>query len=338
MSAERPSPQHTAGPARDATEHEPLEPTGERLLPDAEDGSLVLAEHLVRYRLAAHLARGRSVLDVACGEGYGSAMLQAAGARSVVGIDLDSAAVAHARRRHGVDAREGDIAMLPFDDDTFELAVSFETIEHVADPQRALDELRRVLAPGGVLVASTPNCNEYLENNPFHLVELTLDEFAAALSARFEHVEMRYQQTFLTTAVLGEPALRSDDCDERLSVAFTKLVAVAPERALYGVAACSDEPIPDLGADVAIASDIHEAHRQDEHTRAWIERALFDERLAEDARRTSEHHALRAAVAEGRADSLERMLAGMKRSISWRVTRPLRGVKALVRGARRSGG
>ncbi|MDP1850301.1 MAG: class I SAM-dependent methyltransferase [Solirubrobacteraceae bacterium] len=168
-----------------------LEATGERLIPEAYAGSVVLAEHLARYRFAARLARGRDVLDAACGEGYGSAMLAAAGASTVVGIDIDAATVAHARATHGVDVRQGDVSRLPFDDVTFGLVVSFETIEHVAEPERALDEFRRVLAPGGLLVVSTPNADEYLEDNPYHEHELTMAQFAQALDARFPHVEMR---------------------------------------------------------------------------------------------------------------------------------------------------
>ncbi|MDP1850210.1 MAG: class I SAM-dependent methyltransferase, partial [Solirubrobacteraceae bacterium] len=134
------------GPDDPAAQAAGLEATGERLIPEAYAGSVVLAEHLARYRLAARLAPGRDVLDAACGEGYGSAMLAAAGAASVVGIDIDAATVAHARERHGIDARQGDVGRLPFDDATFGLVVSFETIEHVAEPERALDEFRRVLA------------------------------------------------------------------------------------------------------------------------------------------------------------------------------------------------
>ncbi|MGH2898589.1 MAG: class I SAM-dependent methyltransferase, partial [Solirubrobacteraceae bacterium] len=168
MASDEPTPADGAAAAQDAAATSGLEATGERLIPEAFAGSLVLAEHLARYRFAARLARGRAVLDAACGEGYGSAMLAAAGAASVVGIDIDAETVAHARATHGIDAREGDVGRLPCEDASFDLVVSFETIEHVAEPERALDEFRRVLSPGGILVVSTPNGDEYLEDNPYH--------------------------------------------------------------------------------------------------------------------------------------------------------------------------
>ena len=127
----------------------PLEATGERLVPEAFAGELVLAEHLARYLLAARLAPGRRVLDAASGEGYGTAMLAASGAENVIGVDVDAATVAHARGRYGLDFRVGDVSELPFADGEFDLVVSFETIEHVADPEHALSEFARVLGDQG---------------------------------------------------------------------------------------------------------------------------------------------------------------------------------------------
>ena len=310
-----------------------LEATGERLIPEAFAGSLVLAEHLARYRLAARLARGRDVLDAACGEGYGSAMLAAADAASVVGIDIDPAAVAHARGAHGIDVREGDVAELPFDDATFDLVVSFETIEHVAEPELALDEFRRVLSPGGILVVSTPNADEYLEDNPYHQRELTLTQFVDALDGRFATVELRYQQTFLTTAVLRESSLGSDDA-RPLDVEFGKVAGVVPERALYGIALCSDGPIPSAGGDVVIASDVHEAHSLAELLRAWTERAQNAESIQRDweARATVAEQVradLEARVAhlEHQNEDLAEKLEVVYASTSWKVTRPLRAMR-----------
>ena len=120
-----------------------LEATGERLVPELQHGELVHAEHLARYRLAAELADSRRVLDAACGEGYGTSMLAASGARSATGIDLDEHAVAHAQAAYPrAKFVTGDVRRLPFDDSTFDLVVSFETIEHVRDPQCGLGRVR----------------------------------------------------------------------------------------------------------------------------------------------------------------------------------------------------
>ena len=125
-----------------------LTATGERLIPELQQGELVHAEHLARYRLAARFARDRRVLDAACGEGYGAGILAAAGAKSVTGVDIDPVTVAHARQRYGLQFERADIAELPYPDDGFDLVVSFETIEHVRDAARVLEEYRRVLSDG----------------------------------------------------------------------------------------------------------------------------------------------------------------------------------------------
>ena len=115
-----------------------------------------LQDHLERYAFAAKYARGRRVLDIACGTGYGSAHLREAGAARVIGVDISPAAVEEAKRAYGPDYRLGSI--LDFDDGVpFDLIVSFETIEHVEDYRGALANLRRLLVPAGTLVLSTPN-------------------------------------------------------------------------------------------------------------------------------------------------------------------------------------
>lgn len=120
----------------------------ERLVPDdAVEASL--QEHLARYRFARARVRGR-VLDVACGTGYGTALLGA------VGADLSLAALRYAARRHPAPYVAGDALRLPFGR-AFDAVVSFETVEHVDDPERFVAECARVLRPGGTFIVSTPN-------------------------------------------------------------------------------------------------------------------------------------------------------------------------------------
>jgi 2-polyprenyl-3-methyl-5-hydroxy-6-metoxy-1,4-benzoquinol methylase len=284
-----------------------LESTGERLVPAASRGELVHAEHLARYRLAARLAGGRRVLDAACGEGYGSALLAAAGAAEVVGIDVDAATVDHARAAYGLDFRVSDVAQLPFADGEFGLVVSFETIEHVAEPERALDELARVTADDGVLVISTPNAAEYLIDNPFHRHEYDTGQFEHALGTRFPHVAALYQQNFVASAILDAPRLAVEDGTVGLEV--SKIAAMAPERALYLIAICGRRPLPQLEGDVAVLADIHEAHELARQVRGWQERAFEAERQNAELRWTLD-------------------------STAWRLIQPLRRLGASIRGPR----
>jgi SAM-dependent methyltransferase len=144
-------------------------------------------EHLARYRWAAGLLSG-DVLDAACGTGFGSAILAGGGAR-VVGIDRDGPAVAIARRRApGARFEVAPIPPLPFGDAGFDGAVSFETLEHIADDAGFLSELHRVLRPGGRLLLSTPNRAMSSPNlprppNPFHVREYLLPELLALIEA-----------------------------------------------------------------------------------------------------------------------------------------------------------
>jgi 2-polyprenyl-3-methyl-5-hydroxy-6-metoxy-1,4-benzoquinol methylase len=163
----------------------------------AFSGEEVFWEHVQRYRFAAGFVSGCDVLDIACGEGYGSAGLVRAGARSLVGVDISPDAVAHARAHHGIDARVGSAEEMPLGDCCVDVVTSFETIEHIAHPQTFIDECARVLRPNGTLVISTPNAGIYQQvtpRNPFHCSEMNPDEFNRMLSSRFGSVRLHSQR------------------------------------------------------------------------------------------------------------------------------------------------
>lgn len=132
--------------------------TGEFFVPGASPERLN-ADHLNRYRFATDYASAAArALDIACGTGYGSAILKDAGAGSVTGVDLSVEALGHAQKhfgREGVTFTTGDIT--EFDAEPFDLITCFETIEHVADAAAALTNLRRLLREGGTLLISSPN-------------------------------------------------------------------------------------------------------------------------------------------------------------------------------------
>lgn len=121
----------------------------------------ITRHHLERYAFAAARAEER-ILDAACGTGYGSRVLLDGGRGPVTGVDIEPEALALARRHYpGPNYTMADVTDLPFADASFGTVVSLETLEHLEEPEAALAEFRRVLAPQGLLIASVPNENVY---------------------------------------------------------------------------------------------------------------------------------------------------------------------------------
>jgi SAM-dependent methyltransferase len=182
-----------------ASEKAVLATTGERYLPWAED-PVMAYEHLHRYAFASRHVQGKRVLDLASGEGYGSALL-ARTARLTVGIDIDEKTIRHARDRYVGDNIHfivGSALDVPLAG-RFDIIVCFELIEHLGKHDQLLSEVKRLLAPGGLLMISTPNRPEYrlLEpHNPFHVKELDLEEFESLLERYFRQVRLLGQRVY----------------------------------------------------------------------------------------------------------------------------------------------
>ncbi|MCX6622775.1 MAG: methyltransferase domain-containing protein [Acidobacteria bacterium] len=174
--------------------------TGERVVPGQVDIDL-WNEHLARYAFAARLSSWKRVLDIACGTGYGTAYL-APETRSIIGLDISPDAIHYASEHYqqpNLRYLTASGTALPFSDHSFDLVVAYEVIEHLTDWRALLSEARRVLAPGGQLILSTPNKSYYAESrkltgpNPYHHHEFTFDEFQDALRQTFPHVSLFVQ-------------------------------------------------------------------------------------------------------------------------------------------------
>jgi SAM-dependent methyltransferase/glycosyltransferase involved in cell wall biosynthesis len=172
--------------------------TGERYVP-SEEGQIKY-EHLHRYALSLDFVEGKTVLDVASGEGYGAALL-ATKAQSVIGVDLDADSIAHARFRYSNPRLQflvGSCEAIPLSTGSFDVITSFETIEHHEKHEEMLSELKRLLRPGGVLIISSPNRLVYSDQsgyrNPFHVKELYYDEFLNLLGRHFKHIRVYGQR------------------------------------------------------------------------------------------------------------------------------------------------
>src|SRR5581483_9364757 len=175
----------------------PLSLTGERTLPDVPAENYWFRRHLAVYEWIADRVSGCDVLDMACGEGYGSERLSRS-ARSVIGVDGNPQAFEHARLRYGRPGLSFERGLVEtfgspgqFDDVVF-----LQTIEHVQDPVGVLEHFRSLLRPGGVAYVSTPNlltlapAGAAKSDNPWHLREYRASEFDQLCHSVFERVDM----------------------------------------------------------------------------------------------------------------------------------------------------
>jgi SAM-dependent methyltransferase len=175
----------------------PLELTGERTLPDLPAENYWFRRHLAVYEWIAARVAGMRVLDLACGEGYGSELM-AAGASLVVGVDANPEAFEHARARYVRDNLRFERGMVENfgAPGTFDAVVFLQTIEHVLDPPAVLRHVRSLLAPGGVAYISTPNvltlapAGSERSGNPWHLREYRAEEFRALCESAFASVRL----------------------------------------------------------------------------------------------------------------------------------------------------
>jgi len=348
------------------------EPAIERFDPDALHGGALAAEHMLRYRWATQFVAGRRVLDAGCGTAYGSAMLVAAGAAQVVGIDIDARTVANAEAKYGDVAsfEIGDLGSLPYDDASFDVVVCFETIEHLADPFAALDELRRVVGADGMLVISTPNNLVYAPGNPHHLHEFSSEEFVQELQKRFTNVAVRRQHTWVATGILDDVGFASSEDDE-LDASVRKLRAYTPGQETYVVALAGGEMPPRDRAAVALNEPLElRAWDQLWHEQADLlgrQAAAIDEQIRRNDALDTELAELREALLAAEVDlahlhdveselaEADRIVQSLRQvererdvavachmdvihSTSWKTTAPLRKLGVLVRSLLRREG
>lgn len=177
-----------------------LEPTGERVIEEAYHRSrgafVIYALHAASYSFAEPYCDGERVIDLGCGSGYGTARV-AKFARAAVGVDISAEAVAFAKQRYKSSnlsfKRIDPDARLPFDDGEFDVALSFQVIEHVTDDERYIQEAFRILRPGGVFILITPDRRNRLFPgqkpwNRWHLREYSMQTLAKLVGRQF-HIE-----------------------------------------------------------------------------------------------------------------------------------------------------
>jgi SAM-dependent methyltransferase/uncharacterized coiled-coil DUF342 family protein len=240
----------------------PLPFTGERLTSELTGQTQI--EHVHRYLLARDFCRGKRVLDAASGEGYGAALL-AQVAAAVTGVDIAPDAVAHAAASYqtpNLHFVRGDARAMAIADESFDVVVSFETIEHFAEQDQFLAEIRRVLRPQGLLLVSTPDRDNYSPTNspanPFHALELTREEFVSLLSRYFAHVDCLLQRPMIGSVMLQSAAVSANAVplcfEKRGNEHFERSTGLA--RPQYVIAFASNRPIKSLPATVYIETSL----------------------------------------------------------------------------------
>ena len=336
-----------------------LEFTGERVVPGQVEADL-WNEHLARYLFAVRLARRRRVLDIGCGAGYGSYELSHAAA-SVVGVDLSPEAVALACGAYAASNLKylsASATSIPFADASFDLITCFEVIEHIDEWLLLLKEARRLLAPGGQFIVSTPNKSYYAESraqigpNPFHVHEFQYDEFKSALESAFPCVTLYVQNH--VGAVSFQPAVAPAPHVPQSAELHLEASHPDPASAHFYLAVCAASQQTGAPAFLHVPATSNLLRERESHIRklehelglkdAWLQDLQRDHALLLDV-----HHAQEAELASAQSwaktshaefeaarkelletcDQYEKRLAGMERTYAGHLQELNRQIEAI---------
>lgn len=295
-----------------------LENDFERMIPEYHKGSIIYGEHIVRYASAASLVKDKVVLDIASGSGYGTKII-AEQAKKVFGVDVSEESVAYSNEYFGAKNIEylvGDAEKIPLDNESVDVVVSFETIEHIKDYENFLAEIKRVLKPDGLLVLSTPNDTEFVEDNEFHLHQFTFEELKKLTEKYFKNNTSYFQGTWIYSALLDELAISKEGS---IAVSTYNHAPLKPKNYLYFFLLCSNRQITEKVENIGSIAEhwsarlIHEkVSLTDQHVRN------IDDQL----KATQEHaNGLEAIVAaqKDHIKSIEKELDSIKKSYAWRL-------------------
>jgi len=226
----------------------------ERVIPNDERTKYLFQEHAIRYLFASQFISSKTVLDAACGSGYGSAILSESGATKVVGIDNSSEAIEYCEKNYkneNLEFKKTNCEEITLDAE-FDIAVSFETIEHLKNQDNFLAEIKRLLKDDGIFIVSTPNTKNYPSGNPFHYKEFTESEFKLFLGKYFSNITLFYQ-FYPSSMAISKPAdimndlqinffnaenSRLDDINEKFNLRNSD--------GLFFIAICSNNPIKNI--------------------------------------------------------------------------------------------
>jgi len=221
--------------------------TEERLETFITNGAML--EHLHRYAMLSEIVKGKTVLDIACGEGYGSNILSK-NANKVIAIDIDAATIKKASikyKKENLSFKTGAVQKIFCEEQSIDIIVCFETIEHVEDHNKVMSEFKRVLRPEGLLIISTPDKLNYSDKsdyiNPFHKKELYDTEFKTLITDHFQFSDFYKQKSFAGSIIQSE---KKYEIKEFYQGDFTNIETNTKFKPVYWIALASDKPIPSL--------------------------------------------------------------------------------------------
>lgn len=217
--------------------------TGERYIPGKAFGEIE-SEHMHRYMALADIVNGKVVLDAACGEGYGTSILSDT-AKQVYGIDISEESIEYAKskyKRDNIKYSQCSIEKLDFEDEFFDVIVSYETIEHVGEDiqENFLKEAKRVLKKDGILIISTPDKQIYSDvpnyKNEYHIREFYFYEFQDFLKKYFKNVYF-FNQDFGIFCIIKSYDNYMNRCFKHINAPDINIIGK------YIVAICSDAEV-----------------------------------------------------------------------------------------------
>ena len=292
-----------------------MKDTGERLIPEGHTQTLTYGEHLARYLSVMPIIKNKIVLDIASGAGYGTKLISG-DAKKVYGIDYSSEAVKYAKEYYGsknIEYIKGDAQAIPLADNSVDVIVSFETIEHLKNPKKFIKEVKRILKNDGQFIVSTPNDDEFIEGNKFHLHEFQLNELKTLISSNFKHCIYYYQGSYFSSALLDEATFsKGGKWNGRVEKTFPQVTTSAA----YYVAIASQVQVDHLSQTVTVA-DI------------WSTK----EDLIRDSARRTETNQLRNEVKRWANEhrKLSAELLDIKTSKAWKLIEKIRKTKSRPR-------
>lgn len=247
--------------------------TGERFIPGLM--GITELEHLNRYYFVVNQIdlKDKIVLDIASGEGYGSNVLSRF-SKKITGVDISYEAVEHAKNKYkseNLQYIQGDAAAIPLADDSIDVVVSFETIEHHDKHTEMISEIKRILKPNGVLIISSPDKYYYSDvpnfDNEFHVKELYYKEFKTLISDNFSKSYFFSQRTFT-----GSIIALDEDCEQyKKPVVVEKSGRNHPFFPIYNIAIATNNSQYEISEQLVLYTEEEQAI-----TKLDVENAEYD--------------------------------------------------------------